>query len=253
MSIQHPYRDGYSVLPGLRKISENEIFQTDPVHYMRCLTEKQSAIKTQECCFRHQLDAACELDLINWIKKTYPAELTHSEKLDELVMQMHEDIIVHCIDESSDWMAYGHVCFPSGWLPQEKIGRNFEEIHQPVVGMDLSKSRQLVKSLIQHGPFERFVWSVVFEDAINFHPHIVREKFSPDDPHVWVKVERQVTVGFPKHNALLFLLNQYLIPEVQLDKPALCSAIENMSTEELAYKGMTHSADQLIHWLKSTL
>jgi len=61
---------------------------------------------------------------------------------------------------------------------------------------------------------------------------LIHKKFDENNPEVNIKVERQVTVGFPKNNFCLFILRQYLIEEKDIDKKLLSMSIENMTPEQ---------------------
>ena len=179
-----------------------------------------------------------------------PLELPHDFR--SIAMQIREDLVIHRLDETRDWMAVGHVCSPSGWRPERKIGRPLAEIHAPVAGMDLRNSRKLVESMIYSGPFERYVWSILFEGRMNGHPSRPKKPFDPADPQVWVKVERQVTVGFPEHQAALFILAQSLIPEPEIDKPALVRGLRQMTHDQRGYKCLATCFDPLVEYLMSS-
>jgi len=257
MPQSHPYRNGYSVLPKLQRIPLSAVFHTDDELRERCLKAKKEAMATQQVCVRQDLGGKAEAEIVNWIHGHYPIALNGST-LRDFASQMSEDVIVHCLMESSDAMVFGHVCFPSGWDPVHAIGKSFEEIHQPVPGMNLKSSRKLVETIVQHGPFERFVWSVVFDDDLNGHPSRPRAEFRPRSGHalgqqgdLFVKVERQVTVPFGEHRCALFLLQQSLIPRQEIDQVALARALRKMSDAELRYKRLDQCRDALCHWLES--
>lgn len=74
----------------------------------------------------------------------------------------NEDFLIHRIDDQKDYLSSVHVCFPSHWYPEDKIGKSFNEIHQPVP-MNLKNSDKLVRAMVNGGIFERFVWSIVYE------------------------------------------------------------------------------------------
>ena len=70
----------------------------------------------------------------------------------------------------------------------------------------------------------------------------------------YVRVERQLSVGFPKINAAMFLVRPYFydcaeIKEDPLLRGALISAIESMSPASLAYKGIDGYKDEFLKWL----
>lgn len=260
--MYHPYRDGYSVLPKLKRITDAEVFVPVP-NYSRFIDEKWDLWRSG----RHAEFYYGNLKLIGalntllygelmeffavyhprqhpWPKGHRPVHIAFRDVL----MHIPEDIVIHRVEDDRDWMAFGHLYFPSGWDPAEKIGKSFEEIHGPVPGF--KSSRKLVESMVYSGPFERFVWSAIFEDRIDSHPSNTFAPFDPDNPQVWVKVERQTIRGFPEHKAALFVLQQFLVPEAEIDKPALVAALAGMSPAEIAYKGMEQSHGPLLEYLR---
>ncbi|MEW4487128.1 heme-dependent oxidative N-demethylase subunit alpha family protein [Thalassoglobus sp. JC818] len=247
----HPYRDGYSLLPKLRKISLDEVFLASEGSGDRYRREKQLAMEQQTHLVEENLSTELRTAVTEFLIERHPQLKGRTGPLEQLVTEIEEDIVIHSLDADRDWMSFGHVCFPSGWRPEEKIGRPLAEIHQPIPGMDLSNSRRLVETMVNHGPFERFVWSVVFEDELNFHPDRTRCDFDPVAPVVFVKVERQVTVGVPDSGGALFVLHQSLIPFDQIERGPLVAALRSMSPEQLEYKGLSGSAPKIIEWLTS--
>ena len=183
--------------------------------------------------------------LASWVRGWRPWHPVGT--FEEAAKAIPEDLLVHVVSGGRDWLAAAHVCFPSSWDPQEKIGRTWEEIHRPVP-MDLSSSSRIVRAMVHSGPFERFVWSVVHDARYDFHPCLGSSGFSPGGV-VLVKVERQVTVPFPDLGCCLFILRQYLVEDY--DRGALASAVLGMTPEQRRYKGLEGSADALASWLLS--
>ena len=232
-----PYRDGYSVLPGLHKLDNLPIFEKDE-HYDYYLAEKKNACANQQVFLEHDISAAIYLKICNYIRTQVP-ELTAPFTFESIALQLQEDLAIHRYAEEKDWLAACHVCFPSNWLPEEKIGRSLSMIHEPVPGMRLENSLKMVHSVIHHGPYYRFVWGPIFEKQINFHPSIKRRSFDPANPMVYVKVERQIIIGFPDEESFLFILRQHLIEPQELDYPALYKACKEMNEAQRKYKGVT--------------
>lgn len=255
--FHHAYKDGYSVLPQLKKI-DGPAFKLCG-DWKRFEEEKWQAVRHQTVFAQHHFPDELWPVLCDFIWEKYPDELCTRWELEQtgkdkaafldLVMKVQEDIAVHMIDGNKDWLAMAHVCFPSGWLPEEKIGRPLEEIHRPIPGMNLANSRKLVEAMVKSGPFERHVWSVIFEDRINGHPRMPKLSFDPKNPRVFVKVERQVTWGLPKYNAAVFILRQHIIPEHEIDKLSLAKAIFGMTEEQKAYKGLDKCYEPLMAYL----
>lgn len=234
-----PYKDGYSVLPGLHKLDNLPIFERDE-HYDFYMAEKKNACANQRVFHEHDISPAIYLKIGNFIIAQVP-DLKPPFTFESIALQLQEDLAIHRYENEKDWLAACHVCFPSSWYPEEKIGRSLSMIHEPVPGMRLENSLKMVYSVIHHGPYYRFVWSPVFEKQINFHPSIKRLNFNLENPVVYVKVERQVIVGFPEENAFLFILRQHLIEPQDIDYPALYKACSDMNEAQRKYKGVTQS------------
>ena len=247
----HPYLEGYSVLPKLRKLPVEDVFHYSPEHHQRCLAEKAKAREAQVYEVEERLSPELARLAKDFLWKHYPIPLESTASLDALIQQMSEDVVIHASDGTIDWMAYGNVCLPSHWRPEEKIGRSLKELHAPVPGINLENSSSLVAAMIHSGPFERFIWSVVYEDELNFHPDLPRKAFDPHQPQLFIKVERQVTVGFPSAMGALFILQESLLSLGEIEIPQLISAIRKMGLAERKYKGLANCEQEFLPWLQT--
>ena len=252
----HVYEDGYSVLPKLHKLGSAPIFEWDSGELAeKYLSEKQAALETQPCWLEHRvsdeiLREVCELTISQHPRDLCFADVDPRARLAKIALSIQEDIVVHRIDDKTDWMAAAHICLPSAWAPEEVIGKSFIEAHQPVPGMDLRQSRRIVEAMVYQGPFERFQWGVVFEERLNFHPKTqAKQEFSLSAPVLFVKVERQILVGLPKLQAIVFVLREHLIPENEINKPALLAALQGMNPAEVRYKSLEQSMGRVIQYL----
>lgn len=246
--MYEPYKNGYSTLPNLRKIEAGEVFEKDDSESETMRIEKEEALANQACFFEHDNDAFFYDLCAEWIVANYPRPLVSRDYMG-IVREADEDFLIHRIKDGRDWLSSVHVCFASHWRPEDKIGKSFEEIHQPVP-MNLKNSGKLVRAAVSAGIFERFVWSVVHDERYNFHPRLPYSKFDPLNPRVLVKVERQVTVAFPKQDFCLFVLRQYLIKEDSLDKPLLADVIDKMTPDQKKYKGL-EDCGKLLSYLRT--
>jgi hypothetical protein len=247
----HPYRDGYRLTPQLRKISPQSIFNGSEAHRAALISAKQSVPAEQ--VWHADADCPSELkaDVLRFIRSLSPDPLPETESLEEIAPHLAEDLVIHRQLANSDRMVFAAVMLPTGWRPPEKLGLSFREIHEVVPGMDLTRSESLVEAVIHGGPFERYVWGVRFAHCWNDHPDRPRKPFDPANPCVLVKLERQVTVGFPEHKALLFLIRQEILPQESLDRPALAQTLRSMTAEQIAYKGLTADLEELVAWLEN--
>jgi hypothetical protein len=191
----------------------------------------------------------------------------YADALDALCGQIQEDLaIVRTEPGRGDWLAAYHICAPSHWAPEEKAGRSFVAIHEPVPGIEpiTRVADAMVDAMVNRGPFVRFVWGIDTDRRYNRHPLPPEGEdaagwpsppFDPSQPSPFVfRVERQVMVGLPEVRAALFLIRLYLTEgtEVRADpkqRHDLGTALAGMSPESRAYKGITSYADRLSDWL----
>lgn len=239
MKNMHVYKKGYSVLPGLNKFTGSPFVKNE-----KLVTARQSAAKTQKVFFEHDIDDAIYQPICRYIASESNQVY---QSFPQLAWNLSEDVIIHRIADNKDWMAAGHICLPSGWNPEEKIGKPLEEIHKPVPGMR-NNHFKLVEAMVYSGPFLRYVWSVVFDDNVNHHPSIDKKKFNPIlNSEIYVKVEEQITIGFPEIKAALFVLRQNILKSDEIDYSDLYEACVAMNDEQRKYKGVS---DELIIHLK---
>lgn len=235
--MYHPYRAGYSVLPGLVPLGGEPVFQVDE-HLEEYLAAKRGI--AHQPYHEHQLDRRAMAVICRYMRQRLEREhprFRPTEDFTQMALQVQEDLVIHQFAEDRDWMAACHVSLPSHWRPEEKIGRSFREIHAPVPGMKASD--QLARSMLK-GSFYRFVWGVEFQRRLNCHSDQPRADFNGQ---VWVKVERQVIVGFSDVSAALFVIRPYL---VEPDLEALKHAVLGMTAEQRRYKQLP---ENFVQWL----
>jgi hypothetical protein len=188
--------------------------------------------------------------------------------LDALSLQVQEDMALVAYDPQtkSDHLALLHLCSPSHWAAEDKIGRNFNVIHAPIPGIEKINqiSLKLIESMIHKGPFVRFIWSFVTDKRLNHHP-VAPSHF---DSVIWkgrtfnefnyipfyLRVERQVTYGFPKVDTGFFTIGVSFLTGLEIKenphyREQLISALNSMTPESRVYKGVSHCYLQLIDWL----
>jgi hypothetical protein len=184
-----------------------------------------------------------------------------------LCHQVQEDIAVCQLEGERDWLAAIHLSAPNHWAPADKIGKPFRTVHGPVPGMEkLNQSYfKMLLTAVQKGPFFRFAWGIATDTRLNHHP----EAPPGVDPAFWqgrrvatapgedicLRVERQTISGLPDRNAFFFTIRTYFYPVYSLsveERKALVMAVEGMSAESLAYKGLIGALDNLRTCLASS-
>ncbi len=180
-----------------------------------------------------------------------------SDPLVILALQIQEDFSLWTYDDSGDWMAYASICYPNHWAPEDKIGKNFFQVHEPVAeaGPMLRSSTQLVQGMVHRGPFVRFAWGVATDTRLNHHPLEPQGRhFDPQNPQLWVRAERQTLHGFPDERLSFFTIRTYFEDvaafkhEARL-RDALRAALESMTPASRVYKGLDRTLGDVLRWL----
>lgn len=193
----------------------------------------------------------------------------YTSTLDALAAQIQEDITVICRDlrVRRNWVSAIHLCFPNHWSAQEKIGQDFATVHAPVAGMDKINrgANKIVDVMIDRRPTVRFAWGLSTDTRLNHHPEVPHNilakewcgrNFDPGNPRLYLRIERQTIWGLPKSNAALFTIRTYfrdcnVIKKDKVLKHKLFSAIESMTLDSLAYKGLAASKKNILMWLEN--
>lgn len=247
--MHHAYARGYSTLPGLRKIAPADVFEPPGPDAPVLVAAKRAAVAAgQVVAAEHDCPPALLADVVRFVREHHPLAPCGAT-LADAALNIPEDVALMRLAGGRDWLAAAHVCLPSGWRPEEKVGRPLEAIHAPIPGMARANSGRLAELMATAGPFERFVWGVSFSPDPNGHPDRPKAAFDPSRPAVWVKVERQVTVPFPQHGAGLFLIRLHVIPSADADRPALVRGLLQMTPDQRRYKGVAQRFDELIAYL----
>ncbi len=200
-------------------------------------------------------------------EKIISAGIKIETALDAFALQIQEDLALCRVQGEHDSLCALHVCSPSHWSPEEKIGKSFVEIHAPVPGIEkLNRTAsQMVQAMIHKGPFVRFVWSFVTDRRLNHHPDAPpawdptewkgRSFQIEKDPPFHLRVERQTTFGFPHLNFALFTIrvsfwdgNEIRMNEKKCQN--LLGVLHSMSPASRRYKGVADCFAELIAWLE---
>jgi hypothetical protein len=199
---------------------------------------------------------------------TEAAGEAYADAFDALCCQVPEDIaLVQRTPDGGDYIAALHLCAPSQWAAEEKIGKSFVATHVPVPHFEKvsAAAGPLQERVMERGPFVRFTWGIEFNDRLNQHPEpppdisaaeTKRRIFDAKSPvPFWFRVERQVLWSLlPEADAYLFTIRVYTSLAVALpaeQRHLLAAAIRSMSPESLRYKSLTDTADKVVKWLES--
>ena len=168
--------------------------------------------------------------------------MRHLKTVEDIACHLEEDIaILHNGELVSICF-----CFPSGFVPAEKIGMNFFDMHVPVADGDrLRAASQKVTQLIskEGSCFRRFVWTITPLEGLSQHPSIERPIPSSLD-QLYFRTETQTTVGLP-NNICLFFVKVKMTPLVEcwsdeFKRNQIMDSINSMSDAVLDYKNLHH-------------
>ena len=177
--------------------------------------------------------------------------------LAELGVQLVEDFaVLHRAQAGADRALLVHACFPSGWRPEQVIGRSFAEIHGRIPAFDAvrRKSPSLVEAMLTRGPYVRFVWTISADDELDHHPEQGRQSpWSQATPRGFLRVERQTSVPLPECSASVFLIRTYLYGFDELSaeqRDTLAQALTLLPPEILRYKRLESALPRALELLR---
>jgi hypothetical protein len=215
-----------------------------------------------------ELDSRYELKAL-----TSPDNIEYACALDALCSQFQEDLAI-CSKgpDGSDWLSALHLFSPSHWAAEDKIGKNFFQVHAPIPGIEkINRSAAaLVDAMIHKGPYVRFVWGFGTDNRLNHHPlpppgwdaaEWKGRSFRPEavaegkSPFI-LRYERQAIHGLPEVNASVFTIRVYFMDGEEIrqnprERELLRSGLLSMNEESRGYKGLAQCMDQVIAWLDS--
>lgn len=252
--MRFPFETGeYSVAPGLRRLTGAAISVQDLERYRR---EKRAAAAKRTVCLEHELGEAARAAalerLLELLRGDHPEVYGGAlpESLEELPFLMAEDVAVVRVEGDREWLAFGHICLPSSWRLEEKIGRSFLEVHRPVPGFVEKGSGALVRSLVEKGPYERYAWGLTNADVLDQEAGVHAE-VAPEP--LWVRVERQTMHPLGACGGWLFLIHPVNTRVEELSggqREALARAVESMTEEQAAYKGLAGTRGAVVARLR---
>ena len=182
---------------------------------------------------------------------------------------VQDDLVILSRKDDGWHVVAGFVAFPSAWSLREKIGHPMEVVHAHVPGFaggtrNAAMINRIFDNLQPDLPAMRMNWSIYPEgelfwppernDAANRHPFDAAGNF--------VRVERQVLRRLPVTGDIVFSIRIYSDPIGSLANlpgggadvmTRLIRRLEEVTPEQLAYKGMVAKKDALIAHLRSLL
>ena len=169
---------------------------------------------------------------------------------------VQDDLLILQRDDAGWRLVAGSLCFPSSWVLAEKMGKVLSVVHQGVPGFGPGTRQaeimaRMFDAMRPETPLIRWNFSLYGDDRL-FHPDISgpdKRRFGDGeraDP-VFLRVERQTLRKLPQTGAIAFSIRISVDPIERLEAhdnapsiaAALIEQIEDLTPEQLDYKGLT--------------
>lgn len=295
--------DEYALTMGVRALAPDCLIEVDPAHYRAELALKGAILAGD---YRYYYQAAqgtmplqweaLELLLPNlarhhsqhftlarsaerwtWTNHLLGAEVAFTlgdpaslplPPLDWLGRQVQEDLLIMAGDvEAGTPLVAGQLCFAAGWCLDDKLGRPFLAIHDPVpqFAERIGRASNLLMERLKPGhPTGRVGWSITVGDDLNRAPIVAdrrrgdRREITADNAgeRCYLRLERQTFSRLPRTWGILFTIHTYRAPIAAVaGEPErarrLAAVLRTMPPAVRAYKGLTPYADSLIAFLEA--
>lgn len=154
-----------------------------------------------------------------------------------------------CLEEDFAILHHGRLvavcfCFPSGWIPSERIGQTLAQIHEPVADSQylVRASPQLAKTMaeVSSSNFTRTVWTLTNNSELSNHPAAKNSQQPQSLDDLYFRWEVQTTAAMGDGNTSLFFVKVNVVPfrEVKDNWEKIKQSINSMSHEILEYKNL---------------
>ena len=129
------------------------------------------------------------------------------------------------------------VCFPSGWIPKEKLGKNLSDIHKPVADNEqLLKASDKLTDYMTKQSIKRWVWTITTSNELSNFPNYEKPELT-SFANLFFRVETQTTAPVDGETSLFFIKVDVL-PLAQVWDKKILDSINSMSENVLKYKGL---------------
>jgi hypothetical protein len=202
---------------GTRALRDGPLLIEDDLHSVY-LAEKQELFATAREVVSVSLpeaaEAAAEAAELVSSGLNSPTPVGNFRPLESAALQVQEDLIVLVRSEEGWRFGAGVVCFPSHWVPNEKLGLPMTEVHAPVPHYDEELAQRVERFLDHLAPGRsawRRNWVIHASPQLHVpHPPTVDGTVQPED--LWLRSERQVLWALPATGGILFTIRTQQVP-----------------------------------------
>ncbi len=171
------------------------------------------------------------------VKKAAEQCNVYTDDIIDLALMLEEDVAVM----HKGRLAAICFCFPSGFIPSERIGMLLGDIHKPVGdGEQLVKASPGIARVMTEQPsFRRYVWTVTNNPNLSNHPSTRIDTIPQSMDDLYFRWETQTTARVD-NNTSLFFVKMDVVPLRTVWNRKILDSINSMSDAVLEYKNLHH-------------
>ena len=159
-------------------------------------------------------EAAAEAAELVLSKRISPDSFGNFSPLENAALQVQEDLVVLVRSEDAWRFGAGVVCFPSHWVPTQKLGLPMTDVHEPVPHYNEELAQRVDRFLDNLAPGRsawRRNWMIHASPRLHVpYPPAVGGSVQPQD--LWLRSERQVLWALPATGGVLFTIRTQQFP-----------------------------------------
>ena len=171
------------------------------------------------------------------VKKAAEQCNVYTDDIIDLALMLEEDVAVM----HKGRLAAICFCFPSGFIPSERIGMLLGDIHKPVGdGEQLVKASPGIARVMTEQPsFRRYVWTVTNNPNLSNHPSTRIDTIPQSIDDLYFRWETQTTARVD-NNTSLFFVKMDVVPLRTVWNRKILDSINSMTDAVLKYKNLDH-------------
>lgn len=145
-------------------------------------------------------------------------------------------------------------CYPSSWIPSERVGLSLAEIHGPVAdGDQLRKmSQRIAEVMATQDSMRRYVWTISTTGALSNHPNLTKPTVTDktEIKDLYFRMETQTTMPLGDNETSLFFVKVDTCPlsvfwQNAEYKKTIIDSVNSMTDSILEYKNLAQIKELL--------
>lgn len=138
-------------------------------------------------------------------------------------------------------------CYPSSWIPNERLGLSLAEIHGPVADGEMLRkmSQRIAETMATQSSFRRYVWTITTTKELSNHPKLEKPSITNNTAidNLFFRMETQTTLPLGDNESSLFFvkvdtcpLNEFWVDNEK--RQVIIDSVNSMSDNVLEYKNL---------------